>query len=179
MDTLVKGITSADTGAKNLKSGVDTYTKGADTLADGVSAYVTGAGQYTGAVNSYLSGEETLNTGVQNFASQAGTLPASLKSLYGAISSAKTGSDALADEETTTKLTTGSKAVSDGITSLNTSINDILKDMKENGGELPSSTEIDHSLTSSEAAFVSVSVSSASLYGVKPYSSKISPASSD
>ena len=88
INTLVKGITSADTGAKNLKSGVDTYTKGADTLADGVSAYVTGAGQYTGAVNSYLSGEETLNTAYR-ICKPGRNAAASLKSLYGAISSAK------------------------------------------------------------------------------------------
>ena len=115
LNTLVKGITSADTGAKSLKTGVDSYTKGADSLADGTTAYVTGAGQYTSAVNSYLSGEETLNEGVQSFASQAGTLPSSMKDLYSGISTAKTGSDALVNEDTTSKLI-------DGITNLHESI---------------------------------------------------------
>ncbi|MEI3193665.1 MAG: hypothetical protein V8S22_06925 [Lachnospiraceae bacterium] len=62
-------------------------------------------------------------------------------------------------------MTTGSKAVSDGITSLNTSINDILKEMKESGGELPSSTEIAllQTLISSTGTMLETSITTESI----------------
>ena len=99
-------------------------------------------------MNSYLSGEETLNEGVKSLQTGAGRLSEPLSALVSGADKVKKGSDALADETKTKKLTDGSAAVAEGISDLHASIVDIQ-------GMLPSSSEGGSTGSEGEAATAS------------------------
>lgn len=108
----VKKITSGiNTLSKNgpaLKKGVKAYTDGADSLADGATSYVNGAVKIA-------DGNIALYEAVKNLPSQLTAFDTGLKSYTAAV-------DKMGSKENVSKMKNGAKAVSDGVTTLNTTL---------------------------------------------------------
>lgn len=108
VDELAKGISTLAKGAPELVKGVKEYTTGVTTFANGTSSYVDGAKQIT-------DGCSDLYSKVKNLPGQIKAFDTGLKTYTGAV-------DKLGTKENVTKLKGGAKAVSDGITTLNTNL---------------------------------------------------------
>lgn len=153
----VKKITSGiNTLSKNgpaLKKGVKAYTDGADSLADGASAYVNGATQIA-------DGNIALYEAVKNLPSQLTAFDTGLKSYTAAV-------DKMGSKENVSKMKNGAKAVSDGVTSLNTNLASLeasyekneaaleaLQPLKETSPEVKSAIEGLEQLTAAQKAAI-------------------------
>lgn len=115
---LTKGIDTLSKNGPALKKGVKAYTDGADSLADGATAYVSGATQIA-------DGNIALYEAVKNLPSQLNTFDTGLKSYTGAV-------DKMGTKENVTKMKNGAKAVSDGITTLNTTLTTLEASYEQN-----------------------------------------------
>lgn len=153
----VKKITSGiNTLSKNgpaLKKGVKAYTDGADSLADGATAYVTGATQIA-------DGNIALYEAVKNLPSQLTAFGTGLKSYTAAV-------DKMGTKENAEKMKNGAKAVSDGVTTLNTTLAaleasyekneaalEALKPLKETSPEVKAAIEGLEQLTATQKATI-------------------------
>ncbi len=108
VDKLAKGIGKMAKGAPELAKGVNEYTSGVTSFASGTSSYVDGAKKIT-------DGCSDLYTKVKNLPNQISAFDTGLKAYTGSV-------DKLGTKENVTKLKSGAKSVSDGITTLNTNL---------------------------------------------------------
>lgn len=108
VDKLAKGIGKMAKGAPELAKGVNEYTSGVTSFASGASSYVDGAKKIT-------DGCSNLYTKVKNLPNQISAFDTGLKTYTGSV-------DKLGTKENVTKLKSGAKSVSDGITTLNTNL---------------------------------------------------------
>ncbi len=105
---LSKGINQLAANGPKLVKGVGDYTDGAVTLAKGTKSYVEGAGQIT-------KGNIQLYNAVKDMPTQMDTFAKGLKSYTDGV-------DKLGAKENVTKLKSGAKSVSDGVSTLNASL---------------------------------------------------------
>lgn len=108
VDKLAKGIGKMAKGTPELAKGVNEYTSGVTSFASGTSSYVDGAKKIT-------DGCSNLYTKVKNLPNQISAFDTGLKTYTGSV-------DKLGTKENVTKLKSGAKSVSDGITALNTNL---------------------------------------------------------
>lgn len=108
VDKLAKGIGKMAKGAPELAKGVNEYTSGVTSFASGASSYVDGAKKIT-------DGCSNLYTKVKNLPNQISAFDTGLKTYTSSV-------DKLGTKENVTKLKSGAKSVSDGITTLNTNL---------------------------------------------------------
>lgn len=113
VDELAKGIGKLAKGSPELVKGVNEYTTGVTSFAKGTSAYVDGAKQMT-------DGCSQLYTKVKDMPGQISSFDNGLKTYTGNV-------DKMGKKENVEKLKGGAKAVSDGITTLNTSLTELEK----------------------------------------------------
>lgn len=108
VDKLAKEIGKMAKGAPELAKGVNEYTSGVTSFASGASSYVDGAKKIT-------DGCSNLYTKVKNLPNQISAFDTGLKTYTSSV-------DKLGTKENVTKLKSGAKSVSDGITTLNTNL---------------------------------------------------------
>lgn len=108
VDKLAKGIGKLAKGTPELAKGVNEYTSGVTNFAKGTSSYVDGAKQIT-------DGCSDLYTKVKDLPGKMTTFDTGLRAYTGSV-------DKMGTKENVTKLKGGAKAVSDGITELNTKL---------------------------------------------------------
>lgn len=113
VDELAKGIGKLAKGSPQLAKGVNEYTTGVTGFANGTSSYVDGAKQIT-------DGCSELYTKVKDMPGQLSSFDTGLKAYTGNV-------DKMGKKENVEKLKGGAKAVSDGITTLNTSLAELEK----------------------------------------------------
>lgn len=113
VDELAKGIGKLAKGSPELVKGVNEYTTGVTNFANGTSAYVDGAKKIT-------DGCSQLYSKVKDMPGQISAFDTGLKAYTGNI-------DKMGKKENVQKLKAGAKAVSDGITTLNTSLSELEK----------------------------------------------------
>lgn len=113
VDELAKGIGKLAKGSPQLVKGVNEYTTGVTGFANGTSSYVDGAKQIT-------DGCSELYTKVKDMPGQLSSFDTGLKTYTGNV-------DKMGKKENVEKLKGGAKAVSDGITTLNTSLAELEK----------------------------------------------------
>lgn len=110
---ITKGISTLAKNGPKLVSGVNQYTSGVTTLAKGTKSYVAGAGQIA-------KGNSDLYQAVKGLPAQIRTFDAGLKTYTAGV-------DKIGTKENITKLKTGTRAVSDGITQVNQNIKELKK----------------------------------------------------
>lgn len=150
---ITSGINALSKNGPALKKGVKAYTDGADSLADGASAYVNGATQIA-------DGNIALYEAVKNLPSQLTAFDTGLKSYTAAV-------DKMGSKENVSKMKNGAKAVSDGVTSLNTNLASLeasyekneaaleaLQPLKETSPEVKSAIEGLEQLTAAQKAAI-------------------------
>lgn len=113
VDELAKGIGKLAKGSPELVKGVNEYTTGVTSFAKGTSSYVDGAKQIT-------DGCTQLYTKVKDMPGQIASFDNGLRTYTGNV-------DKMGKKENVDKLKGGAKAVSDGITTLNTSLAELEK----------------------------------------------------
>lgn len=113
VNKLVGGIRTLAKGTPDLVKGVNDYTVGVKSFAVGTSNYVDGAAKITNGCTQLYNSVKGLPTQLQSFA-------AGLKAYTGGV-------DQLGNKENVTKLKNGAKAVSDGITTVNTKLGELEK----------------------------------------------------
>ena len=113
VNKLTKGISTLAKGAPALVKGVNDYTAGVKSFAEGTSQYVDGAAKIT-------NGCTQLYNSVKGLPSQLQTFDAGLTTYTGGV-------DKLGSEENVTKLKNGAKAVSGGIATVNTKLDELEK----------------------------------------------------
>lgn len=121
VNKLTNGIDTLANGGKKLTKGVKSYTDGVVSLAKGSKAYVAGAGKIA-------KGNSALYDAVKG-------LPADITKFNTGLSSYTAGVDKLGTKENVTKLKNGANAVSEGITTVNSSLSQ-LKATYENNDKL-------------------------------------------
>ena len=95
-------------GVNQLANGISTLAKGAPTLVKGVTDYVDGAAKITNGCALLYKSVKDIPTQIQSF-------DTGLKTYTGSV-------DKLGSKQNVTALKSGAKAVSDGVTSLNTNL---------------------------------------------------------
>lgn len=108
VNKLAGGITTLAKGTPALVKGVNDYTSGVKSFAEGTTAYVDGAGKIT-------KGCTQLYNSVKDLPSQMKTFDTGLKTYTGSV-------DQMGAESNVTSLKNGAKAVSDGVTTINTKL---------------------------------------------------------
>lgn len=119
---------------KYNKDGVKKITKGISTLAKNGSKLVSGVNQYTGGVvtlskgtKAYVAGADQIAKGNRDLYQAVKGLPAQIKTFDTGLKTYTAGVDKIGTKENITKLKTGSKAVSDGISQVNQNIKELQK----------------------------------------------------
>lgn len=108
VNKLAGGITTLAKGTPALVKGVNQYTSGVKSFAEGTSTYVDGASKIT-------NGCTQLYNSVKDLPSQMKTFDTGLKAYTGSV-------DQMGAEKNVTTLKNGAKAVSDGVTTINTKL---------------------------------------------------------
>lgn len=108
VNKLAGGITTLAKGTPALVKGVNDYTSGVKSFAEGTTAYVDGAGKIT-------KGCTQLYNSVKDLPSQMKTFDTGLKTYTGSVNQ-------MGAESNVTSLKNGAKAVSDGVTTINTKL---------------------------------------------------------
>lgn len=115
---LTDGISTLAKGGSQLTTGVKEYTDGVVSLSKGTQAYVGGAGKIA-------KGNSALYDAVKG-------LPAQIKQFNTGLTGYTAGVDKLGSKENVTKLKAGAKAVSDGITTVNTGLTQLKETFTNN-----------------------------------------------
>ncbi len=117
VDALSRGINQLAANGPKLVKGVGEYTDGVVTLAKGTKSYVEGAGQITKG-NAQLYNAVKDMSGIDTFAR-------GLKDYTGGV-------DKLGAKENVTKLKSGAKSVSDGVSTLHASLSQLKQSFDNN-----------------------------------------------
>lgn len=110
---LARGIRTLAKNGSALVSGVNEYTAGVVSLSKGTKAYVSGA-------DKIADGSGDLYTAVKGLPGQIATFDKGLKMYTGGV-------DKMGTAENVTKLKTGARQVSDGISTVNRNVGDLKK----------------------------------------------------
>lgn len=119
---LTSGVNTLSKNGSKLKKGMKTYTKGADDLANGVSSYVAGAAQIA-------DGNIALYGAIKDMPSQITEFNKGLKSYTSAV-------DQMGNQENVTKLKSGARTLSAGVTTLNTALKSLEESYANNEAAL-------------------------------------------
>ncbi|MBS5521331.1 MAG: hypothetical protein KHX56_03565 [Clostridiales bacterium] len=149
---LGSGVEALDHGAKSLKdgsqtlaAGIEAYAAGADTLGSGITQYTAGADALAEGTKDYVDGVWQLSQGIDTLAQQTQGLPDAVHKLYEGALAAKSGADALANEQAAAALTEGNQQITEGIGQLHdtiVAIEDSLKASGDDSGSAKASIEL-------------------------------------
>ena len=102
-------------GVNRLANGISTLAKGAPTLVKGVTTFAKGTTSYVDGAAKITNGCALLYKSVKDIPTQIQSFDTGLKTYTGSV-------DKLGSKQNVTALKSGAKAVSDGVTSLNTNL---------------------------------------------------------
>ena len=123
MDELKSSVgTFKKDGVDELAKGINKLAKGTPELAKGVKEYTTGVTTFANGTSSYVDGAKQITDGCSELYSKVKDLPGQIKAFDTGLKTYTGGVDKLGTKENITKLKSGAKALSDGITTLNTNL---------------------------------------------------------
>lgn len=114
-------------GVNKLADGIRTLAKGAPALVKGVNQYASGVKSFAEGTTSYVNGAEKITDGCTQLYNSVSALPAQIKAFDTGLKTYTGSVDQLGSKENTSKLKTGAKAVSDGVTALHTKLGELEK----------------------------------------------------
>lgn len=114
-------------GVGKLAGGIRTLAKGTPALVKGVSDYTGGVKTFAEGTTNYVNGAEKITNGCTLLYNSVAGLPAQMKAFDTGLKTYTGGVDRLGSKENVTKLKAGAKAVSEGVTTLNTKIGELEK----------------------------------------------------
>lgn len=109
-------------GVDKLSEGIGTLAKGAPELARGVNDYTTGVTQFANGTVAYVDGAKQITDGCTSLYGKVKDLPTQMKTFETGLKTYTSGVDKMGTKENVAQLKSGAKAVSDGITSINTNL---------------------------------------------------------
>ena len=118
VNKLTKGIKKMATGSKKLTKGVKKYTAGVEELSKGSKAYIAGA-------NKISKGNNDLYNAVKD-------MPEQIEEFQTGLTSYTNGVDTLGSKENVSKLKSGTTAVSEGISTINTNLSQLKETYNNN-----------------------------------------------
>lgn len=112
-------------GVGKLAGGIRTLAKGTPALVKGVSDYTGGVKSFAEGTTNYVKGAEKITNGCTQLYNSVAGLPAQIKAFDTGLKTYTGGVDQLGTQENVTKLKTGAKAVSEGVTTLHTKLGEL------------------------------------------------------
>lgn len=113
-------------GVKEITKGIRTLAKGGTKLVGGVKEYTDGVTELANGTKSYVAGADQIAKGNSDLYAAVKGLPAQIKTFHTGLTTYTGNVDKMGAKENVTKLKAGTKAVSDGISS----VNDAVKGLK-------------------------------------------------
>ena len=109
-------------GVNRLANGISTLAKGAPTLVKGVTDYANGVTTFAKGTTSYVDGAAKITNGCALLYKSVKDIPTQIQSFDTGLKTYTGSVDKLGSKQNVTALKSGAKAVSDGVTSLNTNL---------------------------------------------------------
>ena len=109
-------------GVNRLANGISTLAKGAPTLVKGVTDYANGVTTFAKGTASYVDGAAKITNGCALLYKSVKDIPTQIQSFDTGLKTYTGSVDKLGSKQNVTALKSGAKAVSDGVTSLNTNL---------------------------------------------------------
>ena len=109
-------------GVNQLANGISTLAKGAPTLVKGVTDYANGVTTFAKGTASYVDGAAKITNGCALLYKSVKDIPTQIQSFDTGLKTYTGSVDKLGSKQNVTALKSGAKAVSDGVTSLNTNL---------------------------------------------------------
>ena len=109
-------------GVNRLANGISTLAKGAPTLVKGVTNYANGVTTFAKGTASYVDGAAKITNGCALLYKSVKDIPTQIQSFDTGLKTYTGSVDKLGSKQNVTALKSGAKAVSDGVTSLNTNL---------------------------------------------------------
>lgn len=109
-------------GVNKLAGGIRTLAKGAPALVKGVNDYTGGVKTFAKGTTEYVTGAEKITNGCTLLYDSVKGLPAQITEFDKGLKTYTGGVDKLGTKENVTKMKNGAKAVSDGVTVVNTQL---------------------------------------------------------
>ncbi len=112
-------------GVNKLANGIRTLAKGAPALVKGVTDYTNGVKSFAEGTADYVDGAEKITNGCTALYNSVKGLPAQLTTFSTGLQTYTGGVDQLGSKDNVAKLKNGAKAVSDGVTTINTKLGEL------------------------------------------------------
>ncbi len=112
-------------GVKKITGGIRTLAKGGSQLVSGVNEYTDGVVSLAKGAKSYVAGADKIAEGNRDLYSAVSGLPAQINAFDTGLISYTANVDKMGSKENVTKLKSGTKAVSDGISRVNETVGDL------------------------------------------------------
>ncbi len=112
-------------GVKKITGGIRSLAKGGSQLVSGVNEYTDGVTGLAKGTKSYVAGADKIAEGNRDLYSAVSGLPAQINAFDTGLISYTANVDKMGSKENVTKLKSGTKAVSDGISRVNETVGDL------------------------------------------------------
>ncbi len=109
-------------GIDQLASGIQSLGKGAKTFANGINQYVSGVASFAKGTTSYVEGAKKITDGCSTLYKSIKGLPAQIQTFDTGLQSYTSAVDQMGTQENVTTLKNGAKAVSDGVSTINSKL---------------------------------------------------------
>lgn len=113
-------------GIKELTNGISTLAKGGSKLANGVKDYTAGVIDFSKGTKEYIKGADKIAKGNNDLYQAVKGLPSQIQSFDTGLKTYTSSVDKMGTTENVTQLKNGTKAVSDGITTVNQNLKELM-----------------------------------------------------
>ena len=154
-------------GVNRLANGISTLAKGAPTLVKGVTDYANGVTTFAKGTASYVDGAAKITNGCALLYKSVKDIPTQIQSFDTGLKTYTGSVDKLGSKQNVTALKSGAKAVSDGVTSLNTNLASLektyettdllLKKLKATGADATTVATLEQVLAGQKQAIQAIS----------------------